>query len=146
MKSKATREKIAISWSGGKDAMMALHHLVNTNQYEIDHLHTVIGEKTQRVGMHGIHKELIKAQAAALGISLIVSELPADQSNSSYETVMRDYFNNCRKKEISRIAFGDIFLEDLKEYREKQIEGTGIKAIFPIWEKDTLQQLENFLI
>lgn len=139
------KDKIAISWSGGKDAMMALHHLVSFNQYEIDHLHTVIGESTQRVGMHGIHKDLIKAQAEALEIPVVFNVLPADQSNTSYEKVMSDYCQDCLEKGITRIAFGDIFLEDLKIYRENQLDGTGLKAIFPIWGVDTRQQLKDFL-
>ncbi len=139
------KTKVALSWSGGKDAMMALHHLVQSAQYEIDHLHTVIGEETQRVGMHGIHKELINAQAKALDIPVIFSELPADQSKASYEKVMNNYCEMCKQKGITHIAFGDIFLEDLKEYRKNQLKDTGLKAIFPIWGVDTHQQLEDFI-
>ncbi len=139
------KTKVAVSWSGGKDAMMALHHLVKSSEYEIDHLHTVIGEETQRVGMHGIPKELISAQARALEMPVIFSELPADQSNASYEKVMNDYCESCKQKGISHIAFGDIFLEDLKIYREKQLEGTGLKTLFPIWGVDTCQQLKDFI-
>lgn len=137
--------KVAVSWSGGKDAMMALHQIKASNEYEIDHLHTVIGEFTQRVGMHGIHKSLIQKQAEVLGIPVIFSELPTDESHDSYENVMNSYCKDCVNKGVSAIVFGDIFLEDLKTYREKQLAPTGLKALFPLWKNDTTQQLQDFL-
>lgn len=137
--------KVAISWSGGKDAMMALHYIKQSTKYEIDHLHTVIGDSTQRVGMHGIHKSLIQKQAEMLGIPVIFSELPSDESHTSYENVMQSYCNNCVNKGISAIVFGDIFLEDLKKYREDQLASTGLQALFPLWKNDTAQQLQDFL-
>ncbi|MBK6263598.1 diphthine--ammonia ligase [Marivirga sp. S37H4] len=140
-----SKNKIAISWSGGKDAMMALHLLKQSGKYEIDHLHTVIGEETQRVGMHGIHRELMEAQAESLEIPIVFSVLPVDQSHSSYEDLMRKYCESCILKGIKAIAFGDIFLEDLKEYRENQLADTGLAAIFPLWKNNTRQQIENFI-
>ncbi|PTB96309.1 ATP-binding protein [Marivirga lumbricoides] len=137
--------RVAISWSGGKDAMMALHQVKESTDYEIHHLHTVIGESTQRVGMHGIHKSLIQKQADSLGIPVIFSELPADESHNSYEKVMEAYCKKCIQNGISAIVFGDIFLEDLKKYREKQLASTGLKALFPLWKNDTTEQLHDFL-
>lgn len=139
------KEKIAISWSGGKDAMMALHKLQNSGEYIIDHLHTVIGEESRRVGMHGIHVDLMKAQAEALNIPILFSILPADESHNSYEQLMLNYCKDCVQKNIKAIVFGDIFLEDLKTYREQQLAGTGLSAIFPLWKNDTKEQIEDFL-
>ncbi|MGM0581301.1 MAG: diphthine--ammonia ligase [Bacteroidota bacterium] len=139
------KKKIAISWSGGKDACLALHYLKESQEYEIDHLHTVIGEETNRVGMHGIKKELIEAQAKALNISLKISYLPSDKSNKSYEQVMREYADYCKSKNIDTIAFGDIFLEDLKKYREEKMAEAGMKCLFPLWKKDTKNVINEFL-
>ncbi|ADR23359.1 hypothetical protein MATR_27920 [Marivirga tractuosa] len=137
--------KIALSWSGGKDACLALHYLMNSNEYEIDHLHTVIGGETNRVGMHGIKKELIDAQAAALGIPLKISYLPSDKSNISYEQVMLEYASYCKSKNITTIAFGDIFLEDLKNYREEKMAEVDMECLFPLWKKDTAEVINQFL-
>lgn len=139
------KEKIAISWSGGKDACLALYHLTQSEEYIIDHLHTIIGEDTNRVGMHGIKKELIKAQAQALNIPLKISYLPTNKSNKSYEEVMRDYAEYCKSKDIGTLAFGDIFLEDLRKYREEKMAEAGMKCIFPLWKKPTKDVIAEFL-
>jgi uncharacterized protein (TIGR00290 family) len=139
------KKKIAISWSGGKDACLALHYLIISDEFEIDHLHTVLGEETDRVGMHGIKKELIEAQSKSLNIPLKISYLPSDISNKSYDTVMQDYANYCKSKGIETIAFGDIFLEDLRKYREEKMAEAGMKCIFPLWQKPTRDIIEEFL-
>ena len=139
------KKKIAISWSGGKDACLALHYLTQSNEYQIDHLHTVIGEETNRVGMHGIKKELIETQANSLNIPLKINYLPTDKSNKSYEQVMREYADYCKSKNIDTIAFGDIFLEDLKKYREEKMAEVGMKCLFPLWKKDTKKVINEFL-
>jgi len=138
-------KKIALSWSGGKDACLALHYLVKSNNYKIDHLHTVIGEETNRVGMHGIRKELIEAQANALNIPLKTSYLPSDKSNKSYEQVMQEYAEYCKSKSIDTIAFGDIFLEDLKNYRQEKMAEAGMECLFPLWKKPTNEVINEFL-
>ncbi|HET8861431.1 diphthine--ammonia ligase [Marivirga sp.] len=139
------KKKIAVSWSGGKDACLVLYYLIQSQDYEVDHLHTVIGEETNRVGMHGIKKELIEAQSKALNIPIKISYLPSDKSNKSYEQVMREYAEYCKSKNIDSIAFGDIFLEDLKQYREEKMGESGIKCIFPLWEKSTKNVINEFL-
>lgn len=138
-------QKIALSWSGGKDACLALHYLMNSREYEIDHLHTVIGKETDRVGMHGIKKELIEAQAKSLNIPLKISYLPSDNSNKSYDQVMSEYADYCKSKDIKTIAFGDIFLEDLRKYREEKMAEAGMKCIFPLWKKPTKEVVNEFL-
>jgi uncharacterized protein (TIGR00290 family) len=139
------KQKIALSWSGGKDACLALYYLINSEQYEIDHLHTVIGEETDRVGMHGIQRSLIEAQAKSLKIPLKISYLPSDQSNKSYDQVMQEYTGFCKEKGIYTIAFGDIFLEDLRKYREDKMTEEGMKCIFPLWKKPTKDVINEFL-
>lgn len=139
------QKKIILSWSGGKDACLALHYLMQSPEYEIDHLHTVIGEDTNRVGMHGIKKELIEAQAKSLKLPLKISYLPSDKSNISYEQVMLEYTEYCAAKGVNTIAFGDIFLEDLKNYREEKMGEVGMKCLFPLWRKDTKNVINEFL-
>ncbi|WKV10536.1 diphthine--ammonia ligase [Marivirga harenae] len=139
------KKKIAISWSGGKDACLAFHYLKQSKEYKIDHLHTVIGEETNRVGMHGIKKELIEAQAKSLNLPLKISHLPSDKSNKSYDQVMSEYAEYCKTKGIDTIAFGDIFLEDLRQYREERMAETGMKCVFPLWGKGTKAVIEEFL-
>jgi uncharacterized protein (TIGR00290 family) len=139
------KTKIALSWSGGKDACLALHYLAKSQKYDIDHLHTVIGEDTDRVGMHGIKKELIEAQAKSLNLPLKISYLPSDKSNISYDQVMRQYADYCQSKDIDTIAFGDIFLEDLRKYREDKMAEVDMKCIFPLWGKPTSEVIQEFL-
>jgi len=139
------KQKIALSWSGGKDACLALHHLAKSQKYEIDHLHTVIGEETDRVGMHGIHRTLVKAQAESLNIPLKISYLPSDSSNKSYEQVMQEYADYCKLKGIYTIAFGDIFLEDLRKYREEKMAEVEMQCIFPLWKIPTKDVIKEFL-
>ncbi|WP_296618546.1 diphthine--ammonia ligase [Marivirga sp.] len=139
------KKKISLSWSGGKDACLALHYLIQSEKYKIDHLHTVIGEETNRVGMHGIKKELIEAQAKALNIPLKISYLSSDKSNISYEQVMQEYAEYCKSKGIDTVAFGDIFLEDLKKYREDKMAEAGMKCLFPLWKKPTKEVIKEFL-
>ena len=139
------KRKIAMSWSGGKDACLALHYLTQSQEYEIDHLHTLIGEETKRVGMHGIKLKLIEAQAKSLNIPLKISYLPTDKSNKSYEEVMYNYANYCKSKGIDTIAFGDIFLEDLKKYREERMAEVGMSCLFPIWKKETKAVIKELL-
>lgn len=139
------KKRIAMSWSGGKDACLALHHLLQSETYEIDHLHTVVGEETNRVGMHGIKKELIEAQAKSLNIPLIISYLPSDSNNDSYEEVMRTYADYCKSKNISTIAFGDILLADLKKYREENMAKVGMDCLFPLWNQPTKELIHAFI-
>lgn len=139
------KKKIALSWSGGKDACLTLHYLMQSQKYKIDHLHTVIGQETNRVGMHGIKKELIEAQSRELNIPLKISYLPPDKSNISYEKVMQQYAEYCKSKDIDTIAFGDISLEDLRTYREEKMTAAGLKCIFPLWKKPTKNAIHDFL-
>jgi uncharacterized protein (TIGR00290 family) len=138
-------KKIAVSWSGGKDACLALHYLMNSNTYEIAHLHTVIGEETNRVGMHGIKKELIEAQAISLNIPLKISYLPSDKSNKPYDQVMSKYADYCKSEGIETIAFGDIFLEDLRKYREEKMAEADMNCLFPLWGKATKEVIYEFM-
>ncbi|UXP31041.1 diphthine--ammonia ligase [Reichenbachiella agarivorans] len=140
-----TKIPISVSWSGGKDSSLMLYHLLQDNRYEVVELHTGISEETGRVSLHGISRELIAAQAQSIGIPLVFIEIPADSSNLSYETKLTAYFSDIRSRNIYHVAYGDIFLEDLKIYRDKLLTQSEISGIYPLWQKDTTELVNQFL-
>ncbi|WP_373520680.1 diphthine--ammonia ligase [Aquiflexum sp.] len=145
IKSGKDKIKISLSWSGGKDSAFALWHLLQSGEFEVVRLHTVFGEETKRVGLHGIPEELIDKQADCIGLPLDKLYYPASGDNRAYENAIKGYLYNLEALNISHIAYGDIFLEDLKKYREDLLESNGFHAVFPLWEKDTRQLAEDFI-
>ena len=136
---------VSLAWSGGKDSAYALHLLDMTPGYQVVRLHTTFGEETRRVGLHGIHESLIQKQASLVGLPLDSIYYPASGDNRAYEKAMSDYFKRLKVLGIDHIGFGDIYLEDLKHYREKQLEQAGIRPVFPLWGKDTLQMVNEII-
>lgn len=136
---------ISLSWSGGKDSAFALHHLRQNPEFEVVRLHTTFGEATRRVGMHGIKEELIQAQAKELGLPLDCLFYPASGDNQAYEKAIHHYLDQLEEVGIQHIGFGDIFLEDLRKYREDQLAKRGFQAVFPLWKKPTVQLASDFL-
>jgi len=132
------------NWSSGKDATMALYVLKQRKQ-AVDLLFTTINAKYQRVSMHGLRKELLIAQAAALGLPLRLMELEEHATMESYNALMEQNLLELKKEGYSASCFGDIFLEDLRAYREQMLEQQGMEAIFPIWKKDTGKLLSSFI-
>lgn len=136
---------ISLSWSGGKDSAYALYILNMTPGYQVVRLHTTFGEETKRVGLHGIHESLIQKQASLIGLPLDSIYYPASGDNQAYEHAMSDYFKKLKAQGIAHIGFGDIYLEDLKQYREKQLKKAGVKPVFPLWGRNTLQMVNEFI-
>ncbi len=134
-----------MSWSGGKDSAFALWKLQQDPQIEVIRLHTTFGEESRRVGMHGIHESLVEQQAKSIGLPLDKIYYPASGNNDEYEKAINTYLDSLREEEIETIAYGDIFLEDLKAYREQQLGKRDFKAIFPLWKKDTAETARNFI-
>jgi uncharacterized protein (TIGR00290 family) len=140
------KEKVVLAWSGGKDSAMALHALLTSGQYEVVSLLTTICEQYERISHHGVRVELLKQQASALGIPL--HELYLHQticSMEDYEAVMEKVTLEYKEKGVLTVAFGDIFLQDLREYRERNLAKVGAKAIFPIWHRDTTEIVRTFI-
>jgi len=137
--------KVSLSWSGGKDSAFTLFHLMCDERYEVVNLHTTFGEESRRVGMHGIHEDLIEMQAEALNLPLIKIYYPASGDNTAYENAMNGFTDSLLSEGIGHIAYGDIFLADLRKYREDQLAKKDIKAIFPLWEKDTSLLAKDFI-
>lgn len=137
--------KISISWSGGKDACFALYHILQEGKHEVVSLHTTFNAANHRVGLHGIHESLIEAQAASLKIPLVKTYLPESQDHKAYEEVMWQLMEELKAQGVEAIVYGDIFLEDLKTYREQQLHRAGLKGLFPLWQRDTFVLAFDFL-
>lgn len=143
--SSSEKKKITISWSGGKDSAYALYQLLQTDKFEVVSLHTTFDAELKRVGMHGVQEELIMAQAEALSIPLEKIYLPKDMSHDSYERVMQQFYKKLKKDGVSHIMYGDIFLEDLKNYRDRQLAAAGIESVYPLWSRKTDDLIKDFL-
>jgi uncharacterized protein (TIGR00290 family) len=141
----ASKIKLSLSWSGGKDSAFALWKLLNDCHYEVCRLHTTLGESTRRVGMHGIHENLIESQAESLRLPLDRIYYPASGDNAAYEQALKTYLNSLESEGIRHVAFGDIFLEDLRKYREVNLAQIGFSAIFPLWKMNTLDLANDFI-
>src|SRR4051812_7757569 len=126
-------KKILLSWSGGKDSAWALHILRRTGQFLVDGLLTTTNEKFGRVAIHGFREELLEWQAKAAGLPLWKVPLPFPCSNEEYEARMAVVCERAVDEGFEGIAFGDLFLEEIRAYRVTKLAGTGLKPIFPIW-------------
>jgi uncharacterized protein (TIGR00290 family) len=125
--------KILLSWSSGKDSAWALHVLNLKRPGAVAALLTTVNESVDRVAMHGVRREVLEAQAAAAGLPLRIVPLPHGCSNDVYETRMKVAVQQAVVDGFTHAAFGDLFLEDVRRYREAQLAGTGLQPIFPVW-------------
>jgi len=130
---------VFLSWSSGKDSAWTLYNLQQNPDYEVIALVTTVNEKYKRVAMHGVREQLLQQQADAANLPIHSLNIPSPCSNNDYEKVMRDFLNVMQKNNIEYMAFGDLYLEDIRQYREKQLENTGITPLFPLWKKPTRQ-------
>lgn len=135
-------KKAVMAWSGGKDSSLSLYRILQKGEYEVCYLVTTISEKYKRVSMHGVRQELIEQQAEAIGIPLIKLMLPEPCSMEQYADIMRNHWNQLKQQGIEYIIFGDIFLEDLKLFRDNNLAECGITGVYPIW-KETSESLIN---
>ncbi|PLX10945.1 MAG: ATP-binding protein [Marinilabiliales bacterium] len=132
------------NWSTGKDSAMALHKFLNEERMPLKFLLTSVSEKYFRVSMHGIKESLLDQQVECIGLELKKVYIPENASNETYEKVMFDFFSK-HAGNITHSVFGDINLEDLRVYREKQLDKLDIKAVFPLWEINTAELAKNFI-
>ena len=126
-----------MSWSTGKDSAYALYELGKSHDFKIAGLFTTVNEAYQRVAMHSTRESLLRYQAEALELPLEIVLIPANCSNEIYEAKMRNLIEKAMTSEVAAMAFGDLFLEDVRAYREKLLVGTGIEPIFPLWGRPT---------
>jgi len=139
------KTKILLSWSSGKDSAWSLHVLRQCGGGEVVGLLTTINSHFQRVAMHGTRYELLKAQAAAADLPLWEVPLPWPCSNEIYEERMSAACASAVQQGISQVAFGDLFLEDVRRYREDRLRGTGLQPIFPLWGRNTRELISEML-
>jgi uncharacterized protein (TIGR00290 family) len=130
-------EKILFTWSGGKDSALALYELQKSRQFEIAALITTVTTDYDRISMHGVRNVLLKQQVESLGLPLETIQISKESSNQEYEAKISDIFKLYREKGVFSVAFGDIFLADLRKYREDNLAKVGLKGLFPLWKRDT---------
>jgi len=131
------KKRVVLSWSSGKDSAWALHTLRADPDLEVTGLLTTTNSAFDRVAMHGTRLELLRQQAEAVGLPLIEVPLPWPCSNDQYEDVMRLCVQQMKAARTDAVAFGDLFLEDVRAYRERQLAGTGLEPLFPLWGRPT---------
>jgi uncharacterized protein (TIGR00290 family) len=134
-----------LAWSSGKDSAWALHRLRQRSDIRVVGLLTTINQVANRVAMHAVRDQLLDAQAAALGLPVRKVRIPSPCSNAEYETAMAAAMSEARLDGVRAIAFGDLFLEDVRRYREEKLEGTGIAPLFPIWGEETHSLADEML-
>jgi uncharacterized protein (TIGR00290 family) len=134
-----TKKRVVLSWSSGKDSAWALYQLQQQN-IEVVALLTTFNAEFDRVAMHGTRRKLVEAQARSTGIPLFPVFLPWPCSNEDYERLMTSALAELQERyQPSHYAFGDLYLEDIRAYREKQMAGTGLDLLFPLWQQDTAE-------
>jgi len=137
-------EPILFCWSGGKDSAMALHSLLQRSDIHIVALLTTVTEGYERISMHGVRRELLDRQVQSIGLPLHEVRIPPQCVNPIYEARMEDALRVHLEKGVQTVAFGDIFLADLRAYREKNLARIGMTALFPIWKRDTRELIRSF--
>lgn len=142
---KALPQKTFFNWSTGKDSALALYRLQRDRSYQVTQLLTSVNESFDRVSMHGVRRELLERQAAALNLPLLTIELPENPDMQLYEDRMSAVVMALAGQGFSYAAFGDIFLEDLRRYREEKLAVHGLKAVFPLWQQNTRQLMHEFI-
>jgi uncharacterized protein (TIGR00290 family) len=137
--------KTYFNWSSGKDSAMALHYLLQDKAYNVEYLLTSVNAHYKRVSMHGVRTELLQRQVEAIGIESGCIVLPEQPTNEEYEQIAGSKVRQLKADGYEFASFGDIFLEDLRKYREDQLARVGIKTVFPLWKRDTRQLMEEFV-
>jgi uncharacterized protein (TIGR00290 family) len=139
------REKVIVAWSGGKDSALALYEILETDSYEVLELLTTVTQDYDRINIHGVRRVLLEQQARSLGFPLEKMLIPKGVSDANYESILLKSLNRHRTKGVLSVVFGDIFLEDVRKYREGILSKVGMKGIFPLWKKGSRQLARTFV-
>jgi uncharacterized protein (TIGR00290 family) len=134
---RSDKPRAFVSWSSGKDAAFALHEVRRAGELDVVGLLTTVTTNFARVSMHGVRESVLEAQARAVGLPLLKVEIPWPCPNETYERAMRAAIARLRDLDVTRMVFGDLFLEDVRAYREDRLRGTGIEPVFPLWGRPT---------
>ncbi|GIV19042.1 MAG: ATPase [Armatimonadota bacterium] len=139
------KAKVLLSWSTGKDSAWTLHVLRQSGEWHIAGLVTTVNTAFGRVSMHGVREELLEQQAQAAGIPLWKVPIPYPCPNEVYESAMRELILRAKEAGVTHFAFGDLFLQDVRDYRERQLAGTGITPVFPLWGINTTELAHDMI-
>lgn len=132
-------------WSGGKDSSLALHAVLKDPSFRVEALLTTVTADYERISIHGVRRTLLHEQTKAIGLPLEEIRIPAGASNAAYELAMKECLLRYRSKGISRVIFGDLFLQDIRQYRENRLAELGMEGFFPLWKKDTRKLAQDFI-
>jgi uncharacterized protein (TIGR00290 family) len=140
-----TMESVLVSWSGGKDSAIALYEILKSQKYQISALLTTVTEDFDRISMHGVRRILLERQVASLGFPLEKVFISKNASTEEYESNMEQVLAKYKDAGVTSVVFGDIFLEDLRKYRENKLATLDLKGIFPIWKRDPHELAHSFI-
>jgi uncharacterized protein (TIGR00290 family) len=138
-------ERVIFAWSGGKDSALALYELQRLRGYEVFALLTTVTKDYKRISMHGVRQDLLERQAECLDFPLEIIEISKKASNEEYESKMSAVLEKYKERGVDSVVFADIFLEDVRKYREDNLSRIGMSAIFPLWAKDTRELAHTFI-
>jgi len=138
-------KKCIFNWSGGKDSSLALYYCLQNPELDIKYLVTTVNDAVDRISMHGVRTELLIKQAESIGIPLNQIRLPEMPDMTTYDNIMRKHLEHFKNEGITHSIFGDIFLEDLKNYRDARLAEAGLTGIYPLWKRDTNELINEFL-
>jgi uncharacterized protein (TIGR00290 family) len=136
---------VLMSWSGGKDSCVALHELQRSGDYEVAGLMTTVTRDYDRISMHGVRRSLLARQAQSLGLPLHEVFIPAGATNDDYEAAMAEALVEVRGRGVKTMAFGDLYLEDIRAYRDRMMAENGMDAVYPVWGRDTRAFVRDFI-
>ena len=139
------REKVIVAWSGGKDSALALYEVLNSGSYEVLELLTTVTKDYDRISIHGVRRVLLEQQAKALRIPLEEMFITKGASDAEYESELLKTLKRHRDNGVFSVVFGDIFLEDVRKYREQILAKAGMNGIFPLWKRDTKDLARTFI-
>jgi uncharacterized protein (TIGR00290 family) len=139
------RPKALIAWSSGKDSAWALREVQQAGEFDVVGALTTVNDAFNRVSMHGTRTELLLAQIDAAGLAPVLVHIPWPCTNAIYEAAMATEITKAKARGVTHVIFGDLFLQDIRGYREKQLQGSGITPVFPLWLKPTTQLAEDMI-
>lgn len=138
-------QAVLLSWSGGKDSCLALRALQRTPGVSVQALLTTVTRETDRIGMHRVRRTLLRMQAASIGLPLEEVLIPSEATNEEYEAAMGEVFLAHRERGVKSVAFGDLFLDDIRSYRERLLTRHGMTGLYPLWGMDTGRLMHEFI-
>ena len=138
-------EPVLMCWSGGKDSALALHTVLQDPRLRVEALLTTVTEGYERISMHGVRCSLLERQAEVIGLPLEQVRIPTQASNAIYEAAMRELLLRYKARGVLRVIFGDLFLQDIRDYRERHLSTIGMSGLFPLWLKDTHKLAHEFI-